>query len=283
MSGRAPRPVHPNVAARLAEIAAHYHRPEYIAPDPLQCVRRHARVADREVVALLAATLAFGRVSHIIQSVERVLARMGPEPGAWLAAERPALIARACAGCRHRWVTEEELANLLVAARGMIRAEGSMGAAWARAIRPEDVDAHDTLARWVAALDTHGLAADNALIPRPDRQSACKRLHLFLRWMIRCDVIDPGGWADRPARLLFPLDVHMHRMGRALGFTRRSAADLKTARELTARFRMVDPDDPVRFDFALTRMPIRDGLGVADIRRVLRSPARVAIFSGSIG
>jgi uncharacterized protein (TIGR02757 family) len=77
--------------------------------------------------------------------------------------------------------------------------------------------------------------------------------------MIRRDAVDPGGWADAPARLLYPLDTHVHRFALDHGLTRRRAADLRTAREITARFRRIDPSDPVRFDFALIRAGIARG------------------------
>jgi uncharacterized protein (TIGR02757 family) len=78
--------------------------------------------------------------------------------------------------------------------------------------------------------------------------------------MVRRDAVDPGGWEGMsPAQLIVPLDVHMHRICRALGLTRRQAADLRTAVEITDAFRAFAPDDPVRYDFALTRLGIRPG------------------------
>jgi uncharacterized protein (TIGR02757 family) len=101
--------------------------------------------------------------------------------------------------------------------------------------------------------------ARNYLLPDPAAGSACKRLHLYLRWMVRRDAVDPGGWSRVRARqLVAPVDVHMHRLGRALGFTKRRQADARTALEITAALRRFAPHDPVRYDFALTRLGIRD-------------------------
>lgn len=269
MSGRSLRPVNPAVAERLQKLYLRYHRAELIEPDPLQCVRRFSSAADRELVGLVAATVAFGRVPHILQSLEGLLDRLGSHPAAWLKESSPAKIKAACAGWRHRWATADEMANLLIAARSVIGVYGSLGRAWSDMRTQGDADAHDTLIHWVRELDRYGLAADNSLIPRPERNSASKRLHLYLRWMIRRDDVDPGSWEDSPSRLLFPLDVHMHRMARILGATRRRAADLRTVREVTAWFRRVDSNDPVRFDFTLTRLPIRDGMGAPEIRAAL--------------
>lgn len=269
MSARMRRPVATQIVERLESLYSRYHRRELISPDPLECVLRYRSTADREIVALLAAVVAFGRVPHILRSLDLLLPKLGAEPSRWLRGSTPSRIEAACRGWRHRWATDEEMANLLCSARSMIREYGSLGVAWNSARHEEDADAHDTLIRWVARLDQHGLARDNSLIPRPERRSASKRLHLYLRWMIRSDAVDPGGWDDEPARLLFPLDVHMHRMARALGATRRRAADLQTVREVTAWFRRVDPRDPVRFDFTLTRLPIHDGLDVSEVRAAL--------------
>ena len=100
-----------------------------------------------------------------------------------------------------------------------------------------------------------------SLVPHPAKGSACKRLHLYLRWMVRRDAVDPGGWNGVPtAKLIVPLDTHMHRIGLGLGLTARRQADMRTALEVTRGFARHAPHDPVRYDFALTRLPIL-GLG----------------------
>jgi uncharacterized protein (TIGR02757 family) len=96
-----------------------------------------------------------------------------------------------------------------------------------------------------------------SLLPLPERGSACKRLNLFLRWMVRRDEVDPGGWRRIPrSALVIPMDVHMHRIAVAFGLTTRRQADMRAAREVTEAFRVVSPEDPTRYDFALTRQGI---------------------------
>ena len=100
-----------------------------------------------------------------------------------------------------------------------------------------------------------------SLLPSPVAGSACKRLNLFLRWMVRRDEVDPGGWDHvPPSKLIVPLDIHMHRISLQLGLTGRKQANLKAACEITNAFRAIEPDDPVRYDFSLTRLGIRDDL-----------------------
>jgi uncharacterized protein (TIGR02757 family) len=97
------------------------------------------------------------------------------------------------------------------------------------------------------------------------RGSACKRLHLFLRWMARKDEVDPGVWSGLdPARLMIPLDTHMFRIARTLELTRRKQADMRAALEITEAFRTICPEDPARYDFSLTRLGIREGVDIGD-------------------
>ena len=97
------------------------------------------------------------------------------------------------------------------------------------------------------------------LLPAPESGSACKRSHLFLRWMIRTEGFDLGLWRGglfTPARLLLPMDVHLHRISRHIGLTRRKAADLAASREATAWLRRISPADPVAYDWPLSRLGI---------------------------
>ena len=94
--------------------------------------------------------------------------------------------------------------------------------------------------------------------PSPERGSACKRINLFLRWMVRKDRVDPGGWDKVPrSMLIIPLDTHMYHICTGLNMTCRKSADMTTAVEITEAFRKIAPEDPVRYDFSLTRLGIR--------------------------
>jgi uncharacterized protein (TIGR02757 family) len=255
------------VGALLEEIHRQYHRPEYIHPDPLEFLHAYPAVEDRELVAFLAAGLAYGNMSGILRSVRRVLDVLGPQPAAWLRRHADAELADLLRGFQHRWTSADDVVVLLrVLAEGQ-RQWGGVGEHLARQIQPADCDLQPALVRWVGALQGLGLSARHSLVADPSRGSACKRLYLLARWMVRQDAVDPGGWSGiSPALLLVPVDVHLHRMARRLGFTRRRVADLRTAREITGGFRRYDATDPVRFDFSLTRMPLHDRLEASAIR-----------------
>lgn len=241
----------------LERLYKQYHQACWIGSDPIQFIYRFDGDADREIVGLLAASLAYGNVATINASIGRVLERLEGRPHDYLLAKSEGEIFRAMAGFRHRWTDQTAMAGFLNGVRRVVREHGSLGAAFRKG-DPGGPDYSDALSRWVERLQP--TTVGRGLLARPERQSACKRLHLYLRWMVRKDVIDPGCWAGMdPARLCMPLDVHMHRFARGCGFTRRRAADGRTVNEVTEAFRMVCPKDPVRYDFCLTRPGIVAG------------------------
>lgn len=257
------KPIYPVRSPRDAQyrwlevLVERYHRPEFIAPDPLQCVRRYDDPADLEIVGLIAASLAYGNVKSILQGIEQVEHRIGPAPSQWLADTRPTAIRRALANFRYRVTAGHTMAGLLVGVRKVIAEYGSLGAALEADLQRTRHDMLEALDRWVDRIEQHAGVSLDHLLARPSRGSACKRLFLYLRWMVRQDAIDPGGWSIDPALLVAPIDTHMHLMATRLGWTRRKQANLATALEVTAALRRHAPHDPLRYDFALTRPGIR--------------------------
>ncbi len=186
-----------------------------------------------------------------------MLERMG-EPARFLRETPEDDVRRAFAGFRHRVTSGETLALMLIGMKRVAAGHGSLETCFRAGLREDDETVLPALTRFVDALTAAAGACPVHLLSSPERGSACKRLHLFLRWMVRRDEVDPGGWEGvSPAKLIVPLDVHMYRVALALGFTRRAQADGRAALEATAGFRAMAPDDPVRYDFALTRLGIR--------------------------
>lgn len=256
---------------RLDGLYRKYNRPEFVDPDPLQLVLRYEDPLDREIVGMVASGLAFGRVDQIVNSVERVLEALDRPREAVVGLSRTDLDRR-LAGFRHRFVAESDMVDLLVSIGCICREFGSLGALFVCGLAEDHATVLEALADFVDALLRRQGREANYLIPRPEKGSACKRLNLFLRWMVRRDAVDPGGWLGVSARqLIVPLDTHMHRVARELEFTRRRQADMRTALEVTAAFRRLAPHDPVRYDFSLTRSGIwasRQGAPALDTRQV---------------
>lgn len=231
----------------------------YVHPDPLEFLYRYDDPLDREVVGMVAASLAYGRVRQILASVERALGVLGSSPAAFLAEASDDDALAWYADFKHRFTTGEELARLLLSVRDVQRRHGSLGRRFTELVEPSDETVAPALQRFALELRGDAWCGKSSVLPSPEKGSACKRLHLFLRWMVRRDEVDPGGWDGvPPSKLVVPLDTHMHRISRAFGLTDRSQANLKTALEVTAAFRRFRPDDPVRYDFAITRLGIRD-------------------------
>ncbi len=233
---------------------------EYVHPDPLEFLYNYEDVDDREVVALVASCLAYGNVRQILKSVSTVLECM-PCPDRFLRDNSLGSLLGRFGGFKHRFTTGTELATMLYGAKLAIERFGSLYGCFKAGLSADHATVIPALSAFVRELSTPFDGRPRSLLPSPDAGSACKRLNLFLRWMVRRDEVDPGGWDDvSPGRLIVPLDVHMHRMCLRLGFTARKQADLKAAYQITDAFQRMIPEDPVRYDFSLTRLGIRDDM-----------------------
>ncbi|MEA3408930.1 MAG: TIGR02757 family protein [Candidatus Eisenbacteria bacterium] len=249
----------------LEKLYRKLNRREFVHPDPLEFLYLYDDPDDREVVGLIASTLAYGRVKQILKSVGNALDRMGPHPAAFVRDSSPDSLRRSFEGFKHRFTTGDDLCRMLDGVRRTVDEHGTLGGFFSTLLQPGDETVLPALTSFVGAItdaSCEALGVEGACpLPDPERGSACKRLHLFLRWMVRSDDVDPGGWDTvSPSRLVIPLDTHMHRLSLTLGLTDRKQANGRTALEVTSAFREFSPDDPVRYDFALTRLGIRDDL-----------------------
>lgn len=236
-----------------------FHRPCFISPDPLEVVREFETPADRELVALIASSLALGRVGGILAAVRSVLDRLGRidrSPARALAVATTADLRAISEGFVYRFFDAQQLAGLLDGLRLTLARHGSLEACVAAGASGDRPVLLSGLSALVDAI-VHGAGGrldGSILLSRPDRGSACKRLLLFARWMVRSDEIDPGGWhAVAPRELMMPVDTHVLTVARALGLTRRKVASIAVSREITEALKSIAPEDPVRYDFALTR------------------------------
>lgn len=244
----------------LDALYARYNRREMIQSDPVQFVYWYEDRRDREIAGLVASSLALGNIRQILASVRFVLQRMKPSPLRYLDPLSREELQRTFAGFRHRFITGDELASMLFGAKCMIERCGSLHACFSANLRASDDTILPALSAFVKALGSASNGQRNRLLPPPEKGSACKRLHLFLRWMVRRDSVDPGGWEDVPAaQLIVPLDTHIHRICHVLGLTKRRQANMHTALEVTSAFREIIPEDPVRYDFALAHLGIDGG------------------------
>ena len=253
---------------RLEQVYKGYNRKDLVDPDPLYFLYGYEDPTDREVVGLVAAGLAYGRVGMIMKTVARVLETLGPKPAQWLASHSREQIFNAFPGFFYRFTRQEHLSALLQGIKGVHSRYGTMEACLIQGMDPGDPSLMSGLSHLYRELDPDN--GTGHLLADPTKGSACKRIHLFLRWMVRRDAVDPGGW-DRvsPAGLTIPLDTHMFRIGTFLRFTTMKSPGRSAALDITAGFRKICPEDPVKYDFALTRFGIRRNLEMADLENCL--------------
>ena len=270
--------------SRLDRLYADFNHPES-AFDPIQVVRRYDRLDDRELVAFIAAGLAFGRVASVVASIEAVCAVLGPSPAAWIRAFDAERDGAALRPLVHRWIRGRDLIALLWLLRQMLDEAGSLEAYFAKgwtAQAPDVAEALESFSTRARALDlrrAYGRVPETPgvhfFFSRPSSGGACKRLNLFLRWMVRTDGVDPGGWkTPLPGQLVIPLDTHTIRTGACLRLTRRASPGWKMAAEITASLRALDPLDPVRYDFSLCHLSMMGACGYKTKQRDSHCPLK---------
>jgi uncharacterized protein (TIGR02757 family) len=280
-----PRPEGPPLGARLESLYRTFDNATS-ATDPVHLVRRYSKAEDREVVGFCAAALAFGRVASVLQSIESLLAVMGPHPAAFVRGYEAVRHSRRIEPLVHRWIRGRDLVALLLILQRMLKESGSIEAFFMEGDDGGSADIGEALDSFTArALQTdlreaYGRSGGKRpgvcyFFPRPSGGSACKRLNLFLRWMVRRDEIDLGVWTRVSAsRLIVPLDTHVIRLGKCLRLTRYASPGWKMAAEITAALRAIDPDDPVRFDFSLCHVGMMNACGYGRAQADTQCPLR---------
>jgi uncharacterized protein (TIGR02757 family) len=276
---------------RLEALYAQYDE-RAVDPDPLQFVRAQRTDADREIVGLVAAVLAYGNVRQIKASIAAALVALGPEPAQAVRALTPAAAQHTLRAFKHRFNDGRDVACLFFFMRQMLEQAGSIQAFFAAGDDPAAADVEpglESFATRALRLSHGGLYGRGPLpakagvrffFPCPHDGSACKRLNLYLRWMVRRHGVDVGAWSGvDPARLVIPLDAHVLAIARRVRLTRYRAPGWRMAKDITERLRQLDPADPVKYDFALHRMGLwkkqEEILSLRSVRpRPRRRPAR---------
>jgi uncharacterized protein (TIGR02757 family) len=248
----------------LERLYSRYNSREFVHPDPLEFLYHYDELCDREIVAFIASSLAYGRVAYILKSVSFILEQMEPSPSVFLKQSSPETIFRTFSGFRHRFTEDQKFCAMLFAVKKVLEHHGTLQACFSAGLNECDDTVLPALSAFTAELISSAGGKLEHLVPSPCKGSACKRLNLFLRWMVRSDGVDPGGWETVPAsKLIVPVDTHMHRICQLLGLTARRHANMHSALEVTAAFRSIAPADPVRYDFCLTRLGIRKDANMA--------------------
>lgn len=262
----------PQQRKRLAPLLEDFYRNSplrgRIEEDPVELPHRYTDPREIEIVALLAATLAYGRVALFKAVVEKMLALTEGSPFRYLMTFDPVRERPRFRGIYYRLNATDDLFAVIYLMSRAVQKYGTLGALFNSLHREKEADLGPTLSRFVEAIfafDVRPVYGKKVipdglrqLLSSPASGSACKRLNLFLRWMVRPnDGIDFGLWKEiSPAKLIIPLDTHIIRISRYLGLTARRSPDWKMAKEITESLRTLDPLDPLKYDFALCHLGI---------------------------
>ncbi|NTW98851.1 MAG: TIGR02757 family protein [Geobacteraceae bacterium] len=253
----------------------------HLGNDPLSFCHRYPDPVDREIAAVIASSFAYGSVGVILRTLETIFAELGRSPRRYVENFDPQTGLRLFSRFKHRFNDGRDLCALLWGMRQMVKQAGSIGSYFLQGHNAADDDVSGSLNRYAAAVlsldyakifGTRGIPPDSYfpfLFPAPSSGSACKRLCMMLRWMVRpADGIDLGLWPGvSPAQLIIPVDTHISRICRYLGLTGRKTADWRMAQEITSALRIFDPVDPVKYDFSLAHLGISDGCDGKDASR----------------
>lgn len=252
------------IKAVLDTLYEKYNHHRLIKPDPLQFVYHYSRPADMEIAAFLASALAYGRVQQIEKSLNNLFERIGDNPYEFVMNFNNHK-RRTLKDFKHRFTAGDDISDLLKLFKTIINTHGNIERYFGRGYNPDDKNIIPALTKFSKSLlDMHATGHKEQisnglkyLLVSPTGGSACKRLNLFLRWMVRDDDVDAGLWKSiDKAKLIVPVDVHMSRLCKILGLYNRKTVSLSVAVEITERFADIEPDDPVRYDFALSRIGI---------------------------
>lgn len=248
--------------AFLNEAVRRYNTVDFIADDPISVPHRFSKLQDREITGFWAATLAWGQRKTIIQSTNRLVELMDDAPYDFivnhLEQDRTRFL-----DFKHRTFQATDTLWFLEFFQNYYRKNASLETAFSRHLQLGDTTTENALRGFHRDFFDHPFAPERTRkhVATPERGSTCKRLNMFLRWMVRHDAagVDFGLWKNiRPAQLLIPLDIHVERVARRLGLLQRKQTDWLAMLELTENLRAFDPEDPVKYDFALF------GLGVLE-------------------
>lgn len=239
-----------------------YNRPAFIANDPLSIPHLFSKKQDIEISGFWAAVLAWGQRKTIINKCRELFALMDWAPHEFMLHHQENDL-KPFLAFKHRTFNATDTLYFIEFLSWYYRRHESLETAFARHISPVDAHVGEGLRGFHELFFSLPDAPQRTRkhVATPARKAACKRLNMFLRWMVRQDTkgVDFGIWKQiSPAQLVCPTDVHVDRVGRRLGLISRKQTDWLTALELTEKLKQFDPHDPVKYDFALF------GLGVEE-------------------
>lgn len=230
-----------------------YNNADFIECDPISVPHRFSSREDIEISGFLASTIAWGNRKAIVKSACRMMEFMDNQPYDFTINASQSELNKLRTYV-HRTFNGDDMVSFVVALRRLYTQYGGVGRFFEQQWS-ETGDMREVLSRFreeFFLIDHHPHCCKH--VSSIDKGAACKRLNMYLRWMVRRDDhgVDFGLWQGIPMSALYlPLDVHSGNMGRALGLLERRQSDWKAVEQITQALRKFDPTDPVRYDFSL--------------------------------
>ena len=235
-----------------------------LEPDPLQFLHLFIDEKDIEVVGLIASIFAYGNVKQIENTLKKILSVFNGKPYLFIKNFNPNYLKK-LNGIKHRFYSEEDVSRLFITINKEINRHKSIKQIFLQGYNISDENVKNGISNFSkhfinSFIETFGEVSDGIkfMFPLPEKGSACKRMNLFLRWMVRKDELDFGLWKEiSTSKLVIPVDTHIARISRLLNLTKRKNADWKMAEEITSKLKKYDSEDPIKYDFAICHIGIR--------------------------
>jgi hypothetical protein len=249
-----------NLIAYLNARVREFNQPSFISKDPISIPHAFSKKADIEIAGLFASIFAWGIRTTIINKSRELLERMDNAPHQFVTQHQPEDLKKLL-GFKHRTFNDTDLLYFIEFLHHHYASHKSLETAFSQWMLPNDQHVGNALKGFHSYFFSlqHVPSRTIKHVATPERNSSCKRLNMYLRWMVRNDQkgVDFGLWKSlKPAQLICPLDVHVQRTASMLGLLKTPKSDWTAALELTSRLREMDPTDPVKYDFALFGMGV---------------------------
>ena len=237
-----------------------------ISPDPLQFLHLYEDERDIEAIGFIASVFAYGNVKQINNSLERIRTIVKNKPYSYVVkfAQKDY---KDFNGLKHRFYSQEDIVNLFLVLNHIYKNYNSLKNLFLSSYNPQEPNLKNSISKFsdhlietvkVISGQKNVSAGIRFMFPKPEKGSACKRMNLFLRWMVRKDELDFGLWSEIPTnKLIIPVDTHIAKICKSLKLTKRKNVSWRMAEEITEKLKKFDPNDPVKYDFALCHIGMR--------------------------
>ena len=238
-----------------------------LEPDPLQFPHKFKNEKDIELIAFISSIFAYGNIKQIINTLNKITFIMGEHPTKYLIEKNKAAIKGDFKGIIHRFFTNEDIVNLILLLKNVYSKSNSLRNIFLSNYNTKVYNikfALESFSKYMLELYQNLFVEENVtqgikfMFPLPSKGSVCKRMNLFLRWMVRKDELDFGLWDEiDKSKLIIPVDTHIARICRKLKLTKKKNINWNMAEEITENLKKYDPDDPVKYDFAICHIGMR--------------------------